>query len=661
MDSDTAGSVTSMKGIEYFTELTELSIPDGAITTLDLSQNSELETVSLYGCASMTDLNVRGLSELTSLNVRESYALTGLDLKGCTALTELDAGYCTALSSLSVGSCAKLQELWCNDDALTSLDLSACSALIKLICSGNSLDSLDVSGCSELTYLDCSVNSLASLDLSANFVLLQLLCGYNQLKELDLSWNGDLLVLDCPCNGMTELKLSDRMALTYLDCAFNSLTGLDVKTAADLEILHCQYNKIKSLDVGVCKALEGLWCQGNALTRVGVWNCPKLAEVTDSDHLSIVTDFDYEGNYVGVVDWYTDDTSSDGGMKVDHGLQVLSEAIYIQTVQMDRSAAVMYVGDSMTLKASVLPEDDLTASVRWYSSDEKVAEVENGVVKAVAAGSATITAKSVADSSFKATCKVTVQAKVSNRNLKKRGSNGTATVNIGKQLQLVPTFATKEGWTVKKYRSSSRRVASVTDEGLVTAKKAGKATITVTTKNGKSATLKVEVQDPTVPKKISIREKASVKLGSTLQLVATVSPDTAVSDLKWKTSNRRVATVTQSGLVKPVKAGVVYITVKTANDKSARVKVTVVDPTVPTKVVLSPSGTTKLKVDATLQLVATMSPDTAVSELKWSSSNKRIAKVSSDGLVTALKKGTATITVRTKKGGKSARVKIKVQ
>ena len=97
---------------------------------------------------------------------------------------------------------------------------------------------------------------------------------------------------------------------------------------------------------------------------------------------------------------------------------------------------------------------------------------------------------------------------------------------------------------------------------------------------------------------------------------------------------------------------------ETDNGKSASVKVKVSDPPKPTKVTLDRSGTVTLKLGEKLALNATLAPATAKSTLKWSSSKPKIAKVSG-GMVTPLKAGTTTITVKTA-NGKKATVKVKV-
>ena len=113
------------------------------------------------------------------------------------------------------------------------------------------------------------------------------------------------------------------------------------------------------------------------------------------------------------------------------------------------------------------------------------------------------------------------------------------------------------------------------------------------------------------------------------------------------------------GTVTGVAEGTSTVTVKTYNGKKASVKIKVVDPYKPTGVKLDHTGTVTIEQGETLQLAATLSPETAQSELKWTTSNKRYATVGADGTVTGVAKGTATITVKTY-NGKKATVKIRV-
>ena len=162
------------------------------------------------------------------------------------------------------------------------------------------------------------------------------------------------------------------------------------------------------------------------------------------------------------------------------------------------------------------------------------------------------------------------------------------------------------------------------------------------------------------PESVSLNKTGTVKLalGKTLTLKATVKPKNAKATLTWTSADKKIATV-KDGVVTPVAPGTVKITVKTQNRKKASVKVKVTG-IAPKKVTLNKSGTVILKKGNTLTLKATLSPKGARNALTWTTSNKNVAKVSASGKVTALKKGTAKITVKTA-NGKSTNVMIRVK
>ena len=159
----------------------------------------------------------------------------------------------------------------------------------------------------------------------------------------------------------------------------------------------------------------------------------------------------------------------------------------------------------------------------------------------------------------------------------------------------------------------------------------------------------------TKPTSIKLNKTGTVKLKmtDTLKLKATMKPATALSGLTWKSSNKKIATVTQSGRVRPKKPGTATITVKTANGKSAKVKVKVVA-VKPTKVKITKGSKATIYVGGKLTLKAKLYPTGATSKLTWKSSDKKVATVSSKGVVKAKKKGTATITVKTANGKKAS-------
>jgi len=150
---------------------------------------------------------------------------------------------------------------------------------------------------------------------------------------------------------------------------------------------------------------------------------------------------------------------------------------------------------------------------------------------------------------------------------------------------------------------------------------------------------------------------ASVAVGATTNLNATVAPNNATNQsVTWSSNNTAVATVNSSGVVTGVAAGSATITVKTSDgNKTATCAITITSSNVAvTGVTVSPQ-TASVAVGATTALTATVTPSNATNKsVTWSTSNSSIASVSSSGIVTGVAVGTATITVTTVNGGKTA-------
>lgn len=161
-------------------------------------------------------------------------------------------------------------------------------------------------------------------------------------------------------------------------------------------------------------------------------------------------------------------------------------------INLKSTAVTMKPGTTYTLTTTVVPDDTDNKKVTYTSSNTAVAKVSvNGVITAVKAGSATITVKTTDGSDITKTCKVTVGNSVTSVKLNKT----SAEVQVGKTITLKETInpanASNKGVT---WKSSDKTIATVSSAGVVTGKKAGNVTITVTTNDGKkTATCKIKV------------------------------------------------------------------------------------------------------------------------------------------------------------------------
>ena len=328
--------------------------------------------------------------------------------------------------------------------------------------------------------------------------------------------------------------------------------------------------------------------------------------------------------------------------------KVGTELIDVVSISIDKTSIQLKVGETVTLSATVNPSNASDKTVTWSSSDVSIASVDDGIVKALKIGTATIKAKA---GDKTATCSITiVPTEVSSITLDK----SSASLEVGETVTLSatvnPSDATDKTIT---WTTSDATVATVSN-GVVTAKKLGTATITAKA-GDKTVTCSITVV-PTEVSSITLdNSSASLKVGETVTLSATVNPSDATDKtVTWTTSDATVATVS-NGVVTAKKLGTATITAK-AGDKTATCSITVV-PTEVSSITLD-KNSASLKVGETVTLIATVGPEDATDKtVTWTTSHATVATVS-NGVVTAKKIGTATITA--KAGEKTATCLISV-
>ena len=198
------------------------------------------------------------------------------------------------------------------------------------------------------------------------------------------------------------------------------------------------------------------------------------------------------------------------------------------------------------------------------------------------------------------------------------------------------------------WKSSDASVASVDNNGKVSAVKAGSATITVTTSDGgKTATCSVTVTSKTINVTGVTLDKTEIELlvGAEETLKATIAPDNATNKaVTWTTSDENIAKVSD-GKITAIKEGEATITVTTSDgSKTATCKVTV--KAVPLEGLSVNPATLEIVEGETKQLEVKFTPETFGDKtVQWASDNTNVVTVSKDGLITALKPGSAKVFV----------------
>ena len=244
--------------------------------------------------------------------------------------------------------------------------------------------------------------------------------------------------------------------------------------------------------------------------------------------------------------------ASCGGKAATCEVTVKAKVIAVTGITLNKTTSTLTEGETLSLSATVSPDNATDKTVTWTSSDASVASVSGGTVTALKAGKATIIASCGGKA---ATCEVTVKAKVTSVTsitLDKTAAEILEGETVTLTATVIPSDATDQTivWT-----SSDESVAKVIS-GVVIGVKAGKATI-IASCGGKAATCEVTVK----PKTISVtsimldKTRAEMTEGEILTLTADVAPEDATDKtLIWTSSDEAVATV-KDGVVTAVKLG----------------------------------------------------------------------------------------------------------
>ncbi len=249
------------------------------------------------------------------------------------------------------------------------------------------------------------------------------------------------------------------------------------------------------------------------------------------------------------------------------------------------------VSETINLTANVTSQTITNKSVKWSSSNEKIATVDQeGKVTALANGTVKITATSVAKPKIKAVCTITIKNFEEEVVVVKpvvKLDKSTASIDLA-QSSVLSLVATVTPTTVANkavtWTSSDNAIATVDQNGKVTAKSKGNVTITATSKQEGSVfancvitVTKTEVVAPT-PVITLNKTTAEIDLNevNSLQLTADVTPNNVANkSVTWTSSNQNIATVDASGFVSIKDAGTVTITAISNQDTAVKAVCTV--------------------------------------------------------------------------------------
>ena len=325
------------------------------------------------------------------------------------------------------------------------------------------------------------------------------------------------------------------------------------------------------------------------------------------------------------------------GLSATCDVTVVDKEVKATGITLDKSELFVTRGYHDNLVATIMPENTTYKDVVWESSDENTVTVNNGNVYGRNYGTATITATT--NNGLQAKCKVEVVEGVYSW-----GYSPLPTwMHVSQVYKIDVSVSPEEAQKYVTFESSDPSVISVTSDGTLTALKVGESTVSV--KCGSQVLLSETIEVYEIEPETIRLNKTTLSLveGESETLTATITPSDATDkSVTWSSSDTSVATVS-NGKVTAVKAGSATITAKTSNNKTATCTVTV------TKKMVAATGITLNKTSLSLvegaseTLTATVTPSDAMDKsVTWTSSDTSVATVS-NGKVTAVKVGNATI------------------
>ena len=344
-------------------------------------------------------------------------------------------------------------------------------------------------------------------------------------------------------------------------------------------------------------------------------------------------------------------TTTDGYNK--SGSSDVTVDIKAESINLDKTSLdITNLGVKEKIKAEVSPSfSTINRPVKWSSSDTNVAKVDNdGNVTVVGNGACKITATTTDGSNKTASCDVTVDIKfVTGISF---DFNSYTITNVNQTPVFRPNITPSDAENKNvRWSSSNTKVATVSSSGVIKAAGNGTCKITATTTDGTNLSASFNITVNIKATKITM-DKTKIELTTgkeTEKITSSIEPSIANKAVKYTSSNTSIATVSSDGVVTAAGSGTCRIIATTTDGSKVTASCDVTVDIKTTGMKLDKTNYTFNKAE-TIKINPVITPSKASKKLTWTSSNTKVAIVSSDGKVTPVGKGTCKITTTTTDG-----------
>jgi len=571
LEGDPYLGINNLKGIEHLENLLYLRLQSNSIknleplrtlkklTELDLSYNQISEILPLDNLTGLRQLELKGNQISDLFGIKNLINLEYLDL------SENKISDISELRNLS-----KMLNIYLEDNQITDIGaLSEMSNLYSLWLGDNLIKDLNViSGLKKLKGLNIDNNVVDNLDAIETLTELEMLFAENNyISKLPNMQNHNKLDIRntfLADNMISEAELKSKLPNSFI----TNQEWIDENKNGVLEVTNLNaftlVNGHVSLYWDYLSRADGY----KIYRRIGNGQYKYLASVSDTAYTDETASLD-EYNYYRV---YPYRKKKDGTVVIGNSANyAYAKGIIIGTsgIKLNAEKRIITVGKVSQLKATVLP-NGANQKVTWRTGNPKTATVDQtGKVTAKSVGLTWLYAKTVDGKEAKALIKVIPQP------IDVKLNYSSKIVTLGKATQFKATVNPTGANQAVTWRSDNPKVASIDQNGMVSARAVGNATIYAQTVNGKE--IKAAVKVIPQPKAVKLNsEKQEIKQGATYTFKATVNPTNANQAVTWRIGNTKIAKVDKSGKVTALSEGLTWLYAKTVNGLEVRALVKVI-------------------------------------------------------------------------------------
>jgi Secretion system C-terminal sorting domain/Leucine Rich repeat len=237
-------NIEDVTGITSFSNLLSLYFSSTSITTINIPNFQDLNTLTFNNNSILNSINASGAVNLITLNFQNNPQLNAINVSNCISLNGFFSPN-SNLTSLNLSGCTSIGVINLELNNFTTIDVSGLTNLQYLYLNGNQLSSINVTGCTNLLSVECMSNQLTTLNFHDLPNLASIRANGNLISSFEMYSLPNLSWIEVTNNPLQNVDVSNLPSLTYLD--FGStipIEWLNIKNGVYTDIMLSNPNSI---------------------------------------------------------------------------------------------------------------------------------------------------------------------------------------------------------------------------------------------------------------------------------------------------------------------------------------------------------------------------------------------------------------------------------